>query len=190
MTRPSLSSPLALSLRGGALFLLAAWTLACSGVQSGGSGATAVGASLDLQSEQLADGQPFDLSSQRGKVCIVDVWASWCAPCRLALPFFAELHGRLATRGLSVVALSVDEDQAAAKAFVDSMKLPFVVLWDRGQKNVARLNVPKMPTSFLLDAQGRVRKVYAGFNAVDREVIEADVVALLAEAATGTATPP
>ena len=158
------------------LTLLAAASLACSAPQT--TAATAVGDTFVLQSEHLADGKAFDLSSQRGKVCIVDVWASWCGPCRQALPFFAELHGRLGSRGLTVVALSVDEDRAAASKFVDSMKLPFVVLWDRDQKNVARLNVPKMPTSFLLDRQGRVRKVYGGFNDADRKVIEADVMAL------------
>ena len=154
---------------------------ACSAPQQSAGKSVATGATMTLKAERLADGEAFDLSELRGKVCLVDVWASWCGPCRVALPYFAELHSRLGPRGLAVVALSVDEERAAAKRFVDDMKLPFVVLWDRNQANVARLNVPKMPTSFLVDQRGQVKAVYAGFNDADRKQIEADVLALLAE---------
>ena len=160
---------------------------ACSAPQRPASVSVATGTAMTLKAEHLADGKAFDLSELRGKVCLVDVWASWCGPCRVALPFFAELHGRLGPRGLAVVALSVDEERAAAKRFVDDMKLPFTVLWDRDQRNVARLNVPKMPTSFLVDKSGRVKEIYAGFDDADRKQIEADVLALLAEASATVA---
>ena len=173
-------------LQSSAAALASLLVLAACGAPQTSDSKTAVGHQMKLKAEQLATGAPFELASLRGRVCLVDVWASWCAPCREALPFFAELHGRHAKAGLEVVALSVDEERSAAKDFVAPLKLPFVLLWDRNQAAVAGLDVAKMPTSFLVDRQGKVRALYAGFRADDRAVIEREVVALLAEAATGT----
>ena len=158
---------------------------ACSGVRPVDGSKTPL-PTVAVKAEHLDGGKPFDLASLRGKVCLVEVWASWCAPCREMLPFWGELHGRLTVRGFEVVALSVDEHKASAKAFVANLKLPFVLVWDRGQKNVARLDVPEMPTSFLVDRQGRTRAIFAGFREADRAEIERQVVALLAEPVTGT----
>ncbi len=159
--------------------------VACAGPKVADGDVKATGP-MALKAEQLVDGAPFDLVSLRGKVCLVDVWASWCAPCRRALPFFAALHGRHAGAGFEVVALSVDDERSVAKAFVADLKLPFVLLWDRDQKAVSGLDVPKMPTSFLVDRKGKVRAMYAGFKDADRAVIERQVAALLAEPTAGT----
>jgi len=158
---------------------------ACAGVQTV-EGPKSPLPPVEVQAEHLNSDKAFDLKSLRGSVCLVDVWASWCAPCREALPFFGDLHKRLAARGFEVVALSVDEEKGPAKAFVADLKLPYVLVWDRDQKNVARLDVPKMPTSFLVDRQGRTRAMFAGFKDADRALIEDMVVALLAESATAT----
>lgn len=159
--------------------LLLAW--GCSGaVAVPDAAAIGPGQSMALQAENLKDGSAFDIGQLAGKVVLVDVWASWCPPCLEALPFFADLYRRHGARGLEVVALGVDEERATAQAFATSLALPFTVLWDRDHRAVQALGVPKMPTSFLIDRQGRVREVFAGFRPEHRAEIEAKMLALLA----------
>lgn len=76
----------------------------------------------------------------------------------------AQLYQEYAPRGFQVVAISVDDKPAAAVAFWKRMAPPFTVLHDHDQKLVARVVVPTMPTSYLLDGEGRVRYVHAGFH--------------------------
>lgn len=104
------------------------------------------------------------LAGLDGKVVLVDFWASWCAPCKASFPAMAKLHGDLSARGLVIVAISVDEQPAAAAAFWKRMAVPFVGLHDQDQAFVKRVTVPAMPTSYLLDRQGRVRFVHEGFH--------------------------
>lgn len=100
----------------------------------------------------------------RGKVTLVDFWASWCAPCQASFPAMAALYREYASRGLQIVAISVDEKPAAAVAFWKRMAPPFITLHDRRQKLVETVVVPAMPTSYLLDRTGHVRYVHVGYH--------------------------
>lgn len=104
-----------------------------------------------------------------GQVVLVDFWASWCAPCKASFPVFAKLHGEFASRGLAIVAVSVDEKAAAFASFVKKWKPPFPALLDHGQKLVGQVKVPAMPTSYLVDRTGRVRFVLRGFHGAESE---------------------
>jgi len=104
------------------------------------------------------------LPATAGKVVLFDFWASWCAPCKASFPAMAKLQQEYAARGFLVVAISVDEKAAAAAAFAKRLNPPFPILHDRGQTLVREIEVPTMPTSFLVGRDGRVRAVHAGFR--------------------------
>jgi thiol-disulfide isomerase/thioredoxin len=119
-----------------------------------------------LSAAGLAGGE---LPAMAGKVVIVDFWASWCAPCKASFPAFARLHQDYSSRGLVIVAVSVDEKPAAYASFVKKLNPPFATLHDQTQKLVHAVDVPAMPTSFLIDRHGRVRFLHVGFHGQDTE---------------------
>lgn len=123
-----------------------------------------------------------ELPALAGRVALVDFWASWCAPCKAAFPALARLHQEYAARGLVVAAISVDEKPAAAIAFWKKMAPPFPTLHDREQKLVREVQVPAMPTTYLLGRDGRVRAVQPGFHGTATEKdLRRQIEALLAE---------
>jgi thiol-disulfide isomerase/thioredoxin len=104
------------------------------------------------------------LPDTKGKVVLVDFWASWCVPCAKSFPLMEELHQQFKGRGLVVVAVSVDEKASDMDKFLKKYPVSFAVARDAAQKLVAIANVEAMPTSFLLDREGRVRFVHNGFH--------------------------
>jgi thiol-disulfide isomerase/thioredoxin len=123
---------------------------------------------------QIKVGDPFPslpaagldgaIPDMQGKVLLVDFWASWCGPCRTSFPAYGRIHANLATRGLAIVAVSVDKDPAAYAAFVKRMAPPFLTARDTGQNLVRKVQVPEMPTSYLIGRDGRVRYIHKGFH--------------------------
>ena len=124
------------------------------------------------------------LPATAGKVVIVDFWASWCAPCKASFPEYSRLQAAYAARGLVVVAVSVDESAGAYDAFVAKLKPSFATVLDAKHALVSVVQVPTMPTSYLVDRAGKVRFVHAGFHG-ERTVAELtrEIEALLAEPA-------
>ena len=122
------------------------------------------------------------LPATAGQVVLVDFWASWCAPCKASFPIFAKLHNDYAPRGLVIVAVSVDEKAPDYESFVKKLAPPFATLLDRKHSLVSQVNVPAMPTSYLLGRDGRVRFVHAGFHGNDTALeLRREIEALLAE---------
>ncbi len=125
------------------------------------------------------DGAVPDL---KGKVVLVDFWASWCAPCKASFPAMAELHQRFAGRGLVILAISVDQDGKAYARFLDKNHPPFATVRDLDQKLVAAFGAQTMPTSFLVDRQGVVRFRHDGFHgAATAEAYAQQIEKLLSE---------
>ncbi|HVU22767.1 MAG TPA: TlpA disulfide reductase family protein [Opitutus sp.] len=121
------------------------------------------------------------LPATDGRVVLVDFWASWCAPCKASFPAFARIHADLGGRGLTIVAVSVDEKEPAYAAFVKKMQPPFATLHDAQQKLVGAVQVPAMPTSYLLDRGGRVRFIHQGFHGGETEAeLRKEIETLLA----------
>ena len=122
------------------------------------------------------------LPATEGRVVLVDFWASWCAPCKASFPAFARLHADYAARGLVIVAVSVDEKPADYAAFVKKWQPPFAALLDGGHKLVGTVQVPGMPTSYLLGRDGRVRFIHPGFHGSATEAeLRQHIEAVLAE---------
>ena len=110
----------------------------------------------------------------RGKVVLVDFWASWCAPCKRSFPVLDAIRARFVDSGFVLIGINVDEDQADMDRFLKKHPVSFAVARDVKQKLVAACGIKTMPTSFLLDKTGRVRAVHSGFTEgeTDKRLIE------------------
>ncbi|HZZ56580.1 MAG TPA: TlpA disulfide reductase family protein [Opitutaceae bacterium] len=118
-------------------------------------------------SDQGLTGAPIpDLA---GKVVLVDFCASWCAPCRASFPAYNRLLEEFGPKGFMVVGVSVDTDPAAYAAMLRKLHPSFVVLNDPQHKLVSLVQVPGMPTSYLIDRAGKVAGVRIGFHSGDTE---------------------
>ena len=130
-----------------------------------------------LAAADLAGGSPPETA---GKIVLVDFWASWCAPCKASFPAYSRLYSEFAARGLVIVAVSVDESPASYESFVKRMVPPFPVALDRGHKLVRAVQVPTMPTSYLVDRTGHVRYVHQGFHgAATEQALRKEIASLL-----------
>jgi thiol-disulfide isomerase/thioredoxin len=137
---------------------------------------------LALQLPQWPDGAVHDLRQDRGNVLLLDVWATWCDPCRYALPLYQQLAQRYAGRGFRVYAINIDEDRNLVKAFIEESKLTLPVLLDEDAKVAESvLKVRVMPTSFIVDRRGVIRYVHQGFGGQEIPRYEAEIEQLLAE---------
>lgn len=115
----------------------------------------------ELRARDL-DGLPKTLASYRGKVVLLNFWATWCPPCLREMPSMERLRLKMAGRPLEIVALNSAESLDDVNAFLAKMKLGFPVLLDPDGSNTRRWKVFALPTSLLLDATGRVRYVLTG----------------------------
>jgi thiol-disulfide isomerase/thioredoxin len=110
----------------------------------------------------LLDGQPFHLSSLRGRVVVVSFFASWCTPCRVELPALSELASR--RPDVAIVAVNVDRDPDDARAFLAAVPVALPIVLDHSALALGRYGVVSMPTLFVLDPRGTVRYQKVGFN--------------------------
>lgn len=130
------------------------------------------------------DGQTFSLSEHRGKVVLIDFWATWCPPCRSSLAHYASLHERYGAKGLVVVAITSEEDEQDVQRFVEELSLPFTIIHDASGQIASRFAPPTLPTAFLVDQQGALIETFAGFKLGDEKKIDQKIAELLGEEAS------
>lgn len=107
-------------------------------------------------------GRAHRLADYRGKVVLVNFWATWCEPCREEMPSIAKLGKTLAGAPFAVLAVNVDEPEARIAKFLATLPLDFPVLLDPGRALTRRWNVRILPASFVVDREGRVRYTLTG----------------------------
>jgi len=158
---------------------------AATGTASGG-GPIKVGQTMpDLTIEQLS-GKSLNVASYRGKVLLLDVWASWCVPCKQELPMLDDLATRLRSKGVEILAVSVDEQRENVDRFLNSRnKWSLTIAHDPRGQVADRLQPEKMPTSYMVDRQGVIRYVNLGFVPSDARVIERRLLDLAAAGGIG-----
>jgi thiol-disulfide isomerase/thioredoxin len=134
----------------------------------------------ELQAKDLK-GIHRTLSDYRGKVVLLNFWASWCPPCLREMPSLERLRLKMAGRPLAIVALDSAESLEEVNTYLSIMKLGFPILLDPDSNNTRRWKVFALPTSFLLDADGRVRYVLTGPTEWDDGEAMRIIESLLAE---------
>ncbi len=124
------------------------------------------------------DGKVVRLSAYRGKVVFVDFWATWCGPCRRAIPHLKNLHARYEKKGFVILGLSVDhEGPAVVRDFVRKNAIPWTTAVADEKTMDAFGEIRFVPTAFLVDKQGRIVERYQGL--VGEEKLEAAIRPLL-----------
>jgi thiol-disulfide isomerase/thioredoxin len=129
---------------------------------------------------QLNDlnGKTVKFSDFRGKVVILDFWATWCVPCRVEIPNFIELQKQYGDRGLRVVGVSLDEQgPEVVKKFVKQFGVTYPIVIGNQKVADAYGGIDAIPTTFIIDRQGRIVSWHMGYN--DKAAFEREIQSLL-----------
>jgi thiol-disulfide isomerase/thioredoxin len=111
-------------------------------------------------------GNPVDINAFKGKYVLIDFWASWCGPCRKAIPEIKELYSKYKGSGLEVLSVSVDTDNAAWRKAMSEENMPWPqVLSPDKNKTMATFMIIGIPTLYLIDREGKIVEKYTGFSA-------------------------
>ena len=136
-------------------------------------------------------GGSFSLASLRGRVVLVDFWASWCGPCRKSFPALDALATRLGAQGLKVVGVSLDTEPGAADRFLESVPVGFQIARDPAGALARAFKVVSMPTTVLLDREGRevARFEGGGVTPAEEEAIRSLLAGRALAQGTGALAP-
>ena len=130
---------------------------------------------------QTADGPTIRLADFKGKVVLVDFWASWCAPCKTSFPALDALYREYEPRGLQVLAVNIDERRRDADAFLADRPHHLLVLFDPKGASPLAFGVKGMPSSFLIDKSGTIRFTHMGYSGNVDASYRQEITQLLAE---------
>jgi len=118
---------------------------------------TDVGSTMPEYSAMWLDGSKFELAGRSNKVVLLNLWATWCGPCRYEIPELQVLHDRYAPRGFEVIGVSVDESGVeSVRGFVKEQKMTYPIVLDAEGKLASMLQTSVLPTSIIVDRKGRV----------------------------------
>lgn len=113
------------------------------------------------------DGKKITLSknfAESGKVVILDIWATWCPPCRAEIPFLISLNKEYADKGLKIIGVAIDEDKKVVETFAKNQKINYTIALDPQAQKVGRsYGVRGIPVTYIIDKKGVIRFVHSGF---------------------------
>lgn len=121
------------------------------------------------------------LAEQRGKVIMLNFWASWCGPCRQEMPLLDELNARYEAAGFQVWGVNVDSERADAEQMLDKIPVEFPILFDSKGEVSKLFGVDAMPSSVFIDRDGKVRHVHRGFRDGDEAAYKKIIKELIRE---------
>lgn len=121
---------------------------------------------------QGLDSKPVALADLKGKVVVIDFWATWCPPCRASLPHLNKLYDAQKEKGVQVFALDEQEDKGDVETFVKDTKLTVPVLLDSEGKVGAQYGVTGIPQTVVIGKDGKVKKVFIGFGEGSPEMLQ------------------
>jgi peroxiredoxin len=126
-----------------------------------------------------ADGQTVRPADYQGKVVLLDFWATWCGPCKIEIPWFMDFERQFKDQGFAVVGVSMDEDGwTAIKPYVQNMKMNYRILLGNDDVSTAYGGLDSLPTTLLIDRQGKIASVHVGVS-MGKEEFKNAIVQLL-----------
>lgn len=163
------------------MVLLAAATSAACGDEVRAGGAT-VGEPAPAYAAPMLAGDTVSLADLRGDAVVLNVWATWCPPCREEMPGLQALQEQFADQGLRVVAVSIDSRSAAGEVrdFVESNGITFTILHDADERVTRTFRAVGVPETYLIDREGRLVRRWIGKIDPQAEPIQAAVREALA----------
>lgn len=146
--------------------LLVALGVACSSTKAAKGGkAFKPAPNFTLQD---ASGNTVKLSDYKGKVVLLDFWATWCGPCKIEIPWFMEFQRKYKDRGFTVIGVSMDEGGwQVVKPFAEEFKMNYPVVLGSDETASAFGGVEVLPTTFIIDKQGRIVATHQGLTGKD-----------------------
>jgi peroxiredoxin len=115
------------------------------------------------------------LEELKGQVVMINFWATWCGPCRQEMPLLEQIHAKYEPLGFTMLGVNVEPDSAEAEKWLKGVPVSFPILFDRENAVSARFGVEAMPSSVLIDREGKVRHVHRGYKPGD-EAVYADLI--------------
>ncbi len=128
---------------------------------------------------ELSTRRTFRLSDYRGKVVLLDFWATWCDPCKQEIPHFIAMQNQYASQGLQVLGVSMDDDEPPVRDFQQQFKMNYPVALGNPKLADQYGGILGLPITFVIDRQGRIVARHVG--ATDASVFEAEIRKLLTQ---------
>jgi cytochrome c biogenesis protein CcmG, thiol:disulfide interchange protein DsbE len=121
----------------------------------------------------------LDLAGYRGKVIVVDFWASWCVPCRRSFPWLDQMQRKYADEGLVVIGINEDDVPGEAQAFLRAFPVGFRIVTDRDGALAQQFDLIAMPSTYIVDRSGEIAARHLGFKTGLKEEYEATLKSVL-----------
>jgi peroxiredoxin len=172
----------------------AVW-ISCSNIPEAGFGPRSVKAAVKPDKDRKtapefalkdSNGQTVHLADYKGKVVLLDFWATWCGPCKVEIPWFIEFEQQFKDRGFAVLGVSMDEDGwDAVKPYMDDLKINYRILLGNEQISDIYGGLDSLPTTLLIDRQGKIASVHIGLSR-GKEEFRDDIDHLLGASSTAS----
>ena len=127
----------------------------------------------------IEGGKTISSQSYKGKVMIVDFWASWCGPCKASFAAYNELLKKYGSKGLVIVGINIDNKPEQAKDFLAENPASFLIASDPDKKVAGAYNLPTMPTAYIIGRDGNILYTHAGYHEGDIAQMKQEIEAAL-----------
>ncbi len=160
----------------GLLIVLLSSSLALPGATASADSSSAPGFTLESR-----DGGVVSLAEHQGHVVMINFWATWCGPCREEMPHLEALHQRYSSLGFTLLGVNVEENSQDAVDWLEEMPVSFPILFDPENRVSALYDVVAMPSTVLVDRQGRIRFLHHGYQTGYENEYQTQIRALIRE---------
>lgn len=126
-------------------------------------------------------GAPIQLSQYKGKVVMLNFWASWCGPCRKEMPLMDQIYKKYTAAGFVLLGVNVDTDSTDAQKFLTQVPVSFPIAYDRENKVSKMYDVAAMPSTVFIDRKGHVRQLHRGYKEGDENEYLSEIRSLIRE---------
>jgi thiol-disulfide isomerase/thioredoxin len=130
---------------------------------------------------ESTEGKKVSLSDFKGKVVLLDFWATWCPPCKMSMPALIKLGEKMKGKDLVVIGIDLGDNPTAVKNYIKNMGIDHLILYNGNSGIEEHYNVRAIPTFYIIDQQGAIYKNYAGYYPGLENEFEKDINLLLAK---------